>query len=130
MQLNRKYWNAKVPDSWKGYRESLQACINPFHYLPLVDPKKSPTSGTCNCSSKATKSTRKKRRIDTKSNRSIKEWVNTQRNDTHVVNYRDSGLDFKHTDKSNNRVTTMSNIVCQEHDRSKKHRDDEKNTVT
>ena len=49
MYLNREYWRDKVPTCLK-VNLILDNCVNPFHYLKLVNPRQAPSLGTCNCS--------------------------------------------------------------------------------
>ena len=42
MNLYREYWRDKVPTCLKGKPEVLDKCVNPFHYLTLVNPTKAP----------------------------------------------------------------------------------------
>ena len=65
-KLCQQYWRKKIPEQWKtppaekksgtttkrkkkSKRMRLEACINAFHYLELKDPKRAPSTGTCNC---------------------------------------------------------------------------------
>ena len=55
MYLNREYWRDKVPTCFKGKPDVLDNCVNPFHYLKLVNPRQAPSLGTCNCSAQLMK---------------------------------------------------------------------------
>ena len=73
MSINYEYWRDKAPMCLKGKPEVLDACINPFHYLKLVNPKRA-YLGTCNCSAQVMK--KKKRKLPVvKHNAKIDDWL-------------------------------------------------------
>jgi hypothetical protein len=39
MYLHHEYWRDKAPTCFKGKPDVLDSCVNPFHYLKLVNPK-------------------------------------------------------------------------------------------
>ena len=147
MNLYREYWRDKVPMCLKGKPEVLHKCVNPFHYLTLVNPMKAPSLGTCNCSAQL-KVKKNKRKLEVKGNMKIDNWLvkvrvveekkSTQiRNKTTVIDgtdeldYNDlSGLDHKHSPAStipldsqkdkHLRIRTSSQVVLDEQDRKKR----------
>src|ERR1700712_4165096 len=85
-KLCQLYWRTKIPEQWKTppavkksgnttkrkrrtKRIRLETCRNAFHYLELKDPKKAPSTGTCNCLAISHKSEEKQK----SRNRTIKE---------------------------------------------------------
>ena len=58
MYLNHEYWRDKAPGCLRGKPDVLDACINPFHDLKLVNPKRA-SLGTCNCSAQVMMKKRK-----------------------------------------------------------------------
>ena len=73
MYLIHEYWRDKAPMCLKGKPDVLDKCINPFHYLKLVNPKRA-SLGTCNCSTQVMK--KKKRKLpEVKHNAKIDDWL-------------------------------------------------------
>jgi hypothetical protein len=148
MHLNRVYWRNKVPPSWKGKQDPLNACKTPFHYLDLTHRNVPPTLGTCNCSAQKIPKKRK-RALDDGTNQKLDNWFNQSnvlnepylnrphkipkpnRSKTQSRIEDTSGLDHKHTNKSssifsgksvkhNPRARTSSEVTLQEQDRKKR----------
>src|ERR1700704_2915742 len=74
MNLNREYW-LKVPTCLKGKPEVLDKCVNPFHYLTLLNPTKAPSLGTCNCSAQMKVKKNKRKLPEVKRNMKIDNWL-------------------------------------------------------
>ena len=130
MSLNYEYWRDKAPMCLKGKPDVLDKCINPFHYLKLVNPKRA-SLGTCNCSAQVMK--KKKRKLPAvKHNAKIDDWLIKVRvveekksikicikpeatNRTDNLNNDISGLDHKyshvHTNSRILRIRTASEMV-------------------
>ena len=51
----------------------LDNCVNPFHYLKLVNSRQAPSRGTCNCSAQLKK--KKKKFSEVKNNTKIDDWL-------------------------------------------------------
>ena len=75
MYLNRKYWQDKVPTCFKGKPDVLDNCVNPFHYLKLVNPRQAPSLGTCNCSAQVMLKKNKRKLCEIKNNAKIDDWL-------------------------------------------------------
>src|ERR1700710_767829 len=57
-----------------GKPDVLDNCVNPFHYLKLVNSRQAPSLGTCNCSAQLKK--KKKRKFsEVKNNTKIDDWL-------------------------------------------------------
>ena len=147
MYLNREYWRDKVPTCFKGKPDVLDNCVNPFHYLKLVNSRQAPSLGTCNCSAQLKK--KKKRKFsEVKNNTKIDDWLikvrvveekksikictkpeatNSTENSDHIDI---SGLDHKYLPANTNpknfhngknlRIRTASEVVLEEQDRKKR----------
>src|SRR6201996_8970176 len=73
MYLSHEYWRDKAPMCLKGKPDVLDKCINPFHYMKLVNSKRA-SLGTCNCSAQVMK--KKKRKLpEVKHNAKIDDWL-------------------------------------------------------
>ena len=147
MNLNREYWRDKVPTCLKGKPEVLDKCVNPFHYLTLVNPVKAPSLGTCNCSAQIKVKKNKRKFPEEKGNLRIDNWLikvrvieekkSIKRRNMIVIDGTDelddsdlSGLDHKHLpastiplDSLNDkhlRIRTSSEVVLEEQDRKKR----------
>jgi hypothetical protein len=75
MYFNREYWRDKAPTIFKGKPDVLDNCVNPFHYLKLVNPKQAPSLGTCNCSAQLMLKKKKRKLPDVKNNTKIDDWL-------------------------------------------------------
>src|ERR1700722_15109072 len=75
MYFNREYWRDKAPMIFKGKPDVLDNCVNPFHYLKLVNPKQAPSLGTCNCSAQLMLKKKKRKLPDVKNNTKIDDWL-------------------------------------------------------
>ena len=60
---------------FKGKPDVLDNCVNPFHYLKLVNPKQAPSLGTCNCSAQLMLKKKKRKLPDVKNNTKIDDWL-------------------------------------------------------
>ena len=69
-----EHWRDKAPTCFKSKRDVLDSCINPFHYLKLVNPRQAPSPGTCNCSAQV-KLKKNKRKLEVKNNAKIDDWL-------------------------------------------------------
>ena len=143
---SHEYWRDKAPTCLKDKPDVLDKCINPFHYLKLVNPKQA-SLGTCNCSAQV--KLKKKRKLPAvKNNAKIDNWLIKVRvveekksveicikpeasNSTDNLNYHDiSGLDHKYLPPHTNskdflndkslRIRTASEVVLEEQDRKKR----------
>ena len=148
MYLHHEYWRDKAPTCFKGKPEVLDSCVNPFHYLKLVNPRQASSLGTCNCSAQVMLKKNKRKLREVKNNAKIDDWLIKVRvvedkksikictkteatNSTENLDYIDiSGLDHKyspantnpkdfHNDK-NLRIRTASEVVLEEQDRKKR----------
>ena len=148
VNLYREYWRDKVPTCLKGKPEVLDKCVNPFHYLTLVNPTKAPSLGTCNCSAQIKVKKNKRKLPEVKGNMKIDNWLVKVRvveekksikirnktavtDGTDELDYNDlSGLDHKHLPAStipldsqkdkHLRIRTSGQIVLEEQDRKKR----------
>jgi hypothetical protein len=148
MYFNREYWRDKAPTIFKGKPDVLDNCVNPFHYLKLVNPKQAPSLGTCNCSAQLMLKKKKRKLPDVKNNTKIDDWLikvrvveekksikictkpeatNSTENSDHIDL---SGLDHKYLPANTNpkdfhsgknlRIRTSSEVVLEEQDRKKR----------
>ena len=148
MYFNREYWRDKAPMIFKGKPDVLDNCVNPFHYLKLVNPKQAPSLGTCNCSAQLMLKKKKRKLPDVKNNTKIDDWLikvrvveekksikictkpeatNSTENSDHIDL---SGLDHKYLPANTNpkdfhsgknlRIRTSSEVVLEEQDRKKR----------
>jgi hypothetical protein len=148
VNLYREYWRDKVPTCLKGKPEVLDKCVNPFHYLTLVNPTKASSLGTCNCSAQIKVKKNKRKLPEGKGNMKIDNWLVKVRvveekksikirnktavtDGTDELDYNDlSGLDHKHLPAStipldsqkdkHLRIRTSGQIVLEEQDRKKR----------
>ena len=148
MNLYREYWRDKVPTCLKGKPEVLDKCVNPFHYLTLVNPTKAPSLGTCNCSAQIKVKKNKRKLPEVKGNMKIDNWLVKVRvveekksikirnktavtDGTDELDYNDlSDLDHKHLPAStipldslkdkHLRIRTSGQMVLEEQDRKKR----------
>jgi hypothetical protein len=148
MNLYREYWRDKVPTCLKGKPEVLHKCVNPFHYLTLVNPTKAPSLGTCNCSAQIKVKKNKRKLPEVKGNMKIDNWLVKVRvieekksikirnktavtDGTDELDYNDlSDLDHKHLPAStipldslkdkHLRIRTSGQMVLEEQDRKKR----------
>ena len=147
MYLHHEYWRDKAPTCFKGKPDVLDSCVNPFHYLKLVNPRQASSLGTCNCSAQVMKKNKRKL-CEVKNNSKIDDWlikvrvveekksikICTKPEATSRIENLDhidiSGLDRKylpantnpkdfHNDK-NLRIRTASEVVLEEQDRKKR----------
>ena len=58
----------------KGKPDVLDKCINPFHYMKLVNPKRA-SLGTCNCSAQLILKKKKRKLTEVKNNTKIDDWL-------------------------------------------------------
>src|ERR1700731_2684453 len=110
MYLHHEYWRDKAPTCFKGKPEVLDSCVNPFHYLKLVNPRQASSLGTCNCSAQVMLKKNKRKLREVKNNAKIDDWLIKVRvvedkkpikictkteatNSTENLDYIDSGLD-------------------------------------
>jgi hypothetical protein len=147
MYLHHEYWRDKAPTCFKGKLDVLDSCINPFHYLKLVNPRQAPSLGTCNCSAQV-KLKKNKRKLEVKNNAKIDDWLIKVRvveekksvkirtrtevtnNTKNLENIDISGLDHKYLPANTNskdfhnnknlRIRTASEVVLEEQDRKKR----------
>jgi hypothetical protein len=148
MYLDHEYWRDKAPLCLKGKPDVLDNCVNPFHYLKLVNPKQAPSLGTCNCSAQVMLKKNKRKLGEVKNNAKIDDWlikvrvveekksikigtkIEAPNSDKNLHHTDISGLDHKylpantnskdfHSDK-NLRIRTASEVVLEEQDRKKR----------
>ena len=74
-QLDREYWQDKVPNCFKGQPDVLDNCVNAFHYMKLVNSKRAPSLGTCNCSAQFKVSKKKRKLPVDRKNMKIDDWL-------------------------------------------------------
>ena len=53
----------------------LDNCVNPFHYLKLVNPRQASSLGTCNCSAQVMLKKNKRKLREVKNNAKIDDWL-------------------------------------------------------
>ena len=75
MYLHHEYWRDKAPLCFKGNPDVLDNCVNPFHYLKLVNPRQEPSLGTCNCSAQLKKKKKKRKLAEVKNNTKLDDWL-------------------------------------------------------
>ena len=60
---------------FKAKPDVLDSCVNPFHYLKLVNPRQASSLGTCNCSAQVMLKKNKRKLCKVKNNAKIADWL-------------------------------------------------------